>query len=115
MADVFTKFNIKLEWMRSGYGKKSFAETFKKLAGMILGNSINLAGFEYIYGVHGKLNTRKECMMISKKKRQPENEPTIAPGLDDQDILEQSATEEEIQNGEYTNVTTLSYDEVGPS
>lgn len=50
-----------------------------------------------------------------KRKEAQNNEPTLAPGMDDQDELEKSATNEEITRGEYTNVTTLSYDEVGPS
>jgi hypothetical protein len=49
------------------------------------------------------------------KKEQNQNEPTLAPGIDDQDELEQDATKKDIENGEYTSVTTLSYDEVGPS
>ena len=42
-------------------------------------------------------------------------EPTIAPGMDDQEELEKSASEKEVEKGEYTSVTTLSYDEVDPS
>jgi hypothetical protein len=41
--------------------------------------------------------------------------PTLAPGMNDQDELEQSATENELEKGEYTSVTTLSYDEVDVS
>jgi hypothetical protein len=47
----------------------------------------------------------------SEKKK----EPTIAPGMDDQEELQQNATEKEVESGEYTSVTTLSYDEVDPS
>ena len=47
---------------------------------------------------------------MNKKK-----EPTVAPGMDDQEELEKSATEEDVERGEYTSVTTLSYDEVDPS
>ncbi|MEH7303356.1 hypothetical protein [Neobacillus drentensis] len=47
--------------------------------------------------------------MIKKK------EPSIAPGMDDQEELEQTASEKEVETGEYTSVTTLSYDEVDPS
>jgi hypothetical protein len=39
----------------------------------------------------------------------------IAPGMDDQEELDQDATKEEIKKGNYTHVTKLSYDEVGPS
>lgn len=41
--------------------------------------------------------------------------PTIAPGIDDKEELEKDATMEEIEKGEYTNVTTFSWDEVDPS
>jgi len=47
--------------------------------------------------------------MIKKKQ------PTVAPGMDDQEELNASATEKEVEDGEYTSVTTLSYDEVDPS
>ncbi|NRD80364.1 hypothetical protein HPT25_23875 [Bacillus sp. BRMEA1] len=50
-----------------------------------------------------------------KRNETQKNIPTIAPGMDDQVELEQSANEKEIEKGEYTSVTTLSYDEVGPS
>ncbi|ETI68203.1 hypothetical protein [Neobacillus vireti] len=52
---------------------------------------------------------------MSKKKDNQYERPTLAPGIDDQEELEQSASEKEIDNGEYTRVTTLSYDEVDPS
>ncbi|MBO9130744.1 hypothetical protein [Bacillus sp. 165] len=48
-------------------------------------------------------------------RKQTKNEPTIAPGMSDQQELRQSATEEEVERGEYTKVVTLSYDEVDPS
>ncbi|WP_202617841.1 hypothetical protein [Bacillus dakarensis] len=44
-----------------------------------------------------------------------ENNPTVAPGMDDQEELQQSATEEEIKENDYTSVTTLSNDEIDPS
>ena len=43
------------------------------------------------------------------------NEPTIAPGIDDQEELNADATKKDVEDGEYTSVTTLSYDEVDPS
>lgn len=51
------------------------------------------------------------------KRKDPTNkaEPVIAPGMDDTEELEQDATNEEIDKGEYTSVTILSYDEVDPS
>ena len=48
-------------------------------------------------------------------KNSKKNESMIAPGMDDQEELEQSATKQEVEKGEYTSVTTLSYDEVDPS
>ncbi|CRK83673.1 hypothetical protein BN000_03663 [Neobacillus massiliamazoniensis] len=50
-----------------------------------------------------------------KRKNYKQTHPSIAPGMDDQEELEQSASVEEIEKGEYTSVTTLSYDEVDPS
>ncbi|AGK54286.1 MAG: hypothetical protein K0S25_316 [Bacillus sp. (in: firmicutes)] len=47
-----------------------------------------------------------------KKKN---NEPTLAPGMNDNEELEQKATEDEIKEGEYTSVTRFSWDEVDPS
>ncbi|MDP4084154.1 MAG: hypothetical protein Q8934_06010 [Bacillota bacterium] len=52
---------------------------------------------------------------MNKRKTTNDNEPTLAPGMDDQEELEQNATEEEVEKGDYTSVTTLSYDEVDPS
>lgn len=40
-------------------------------------------------------------------------EPSLAPG--DKGVLEQSASQKEKQEGNFTRVTTLSYDEVDPS
>lgn len=48
---------------------------------------------------------------MTKKK----NEPTVAPGMNDNEELEQKATEAEKKEGEYTTVTKLSWDEVEPS
>lgn len=49
------------------------------------------------------------------KKNKLKNEPTIAPGIDDYEELDQKASEEEVEKGEYTSVTTLSLDEADPS
>lgn len=49
------------------------------------------------------------------RKRRKKNDPTIAPGMDDHEELNQNASDKEIQKGEYTRVTRLSYDEVDPS
>lgn len=45
-------------------------------------------------------------------KRVKDKEPTIANGMDDQEELERNATKKEIERGDYTSVTTLSFDEV---
>jgi len=50
-----------------------------------------------------------------KKDKLNKNDPKIAAGLDDNDELEQEATNEEIEKGEFTPVYTFSYDEVEPS
>lgn len=52
-------------------------------------------------------------MEQGKEKRK--QEPTVAPGMDDREELEQRASEEEIREGEYTEVTSLSWDEADPS
>ncbi|GHI00954.1 hypothetical protein [Neobacillus kokaensis] len=52
---------------------------------------------------------------MSKRKDQKKQTPTLAPGMDDHEELEQRASEEEIEDGEYTSVTTFSFDEVEPS
>jgi hypothetical protein len=49
------------------------------------------------------------------QKKKQFQEPTIAPGMDDEEELNRDATQEEIKNGEYTSVTTFSWDEVDPS
>lgn len=50
-----------------------------------------------------------------KRRHDEEKEPTLAAGLYDHEELGKPATEEEIARDDYTNVTTLSYDEVDPS
>jgi hypothetical protein len=52
--------------------------------------------------------------MRDPNKRSNE-EPTVASGMDDGEELNAEATEEEIERGDYTSVTTLSFDEVDPS
>lgn len=49
------------------------------------------------------------------KENEKDKEPTIAPGIDDEEELNQKASEDEINKGEYTSVTTLSLDEADPS
>jgi hypothetical protein len=48
-----------------------------------------------------------------KKLKRKRMRPSLAPG--NKEVLEKSASKEEIQTGNYTRVTTLSYDEVDPS
>ncbi|MBT2638025.1 MULTISPECIES: hypothetical protein [unclassified Bacillus (in: firmicutes)] len=50
-----------------------------------------------------------------KKKQENMKEPTIAPGMDDQEELDMDASKEEKEKGEFTNVYSLSLDEVDPS
>jgi hypothetical protein len=52
---------------------------------------------------------------MNKEKDLINKAPTLAPGMNDQDELEQSASENEVEKGDYTSVTTLSFDEVEPS
>lgn len=42
------------------------------------------------------------------KKENKKNNTTIAPGMNDQEELEESATKEEINKGDFTSVTTMS-------
>ena len=49
------------------------------------------------------------------KREKRKQEPTVAPGMDDREELERRASEEEIREGDYTKVTTLSWDEADPS
>ncbi|AGT31909.1 hypothetical protein M493_08150 [Geobacillus genomosp. 3] len=41
--------------------------------------------------------------------------PTVAPGIDDEEELNEKATKEEIERGDYTRVVTLAWNEVEPS
>lgn len=53
---------------------------------------------------------------MKKGSRKNENNgATVAPGMDDTEELNQEATNQEVETGEYTEVTVLSYDEVDPS
>jgi hypothetical protein len=49
------------------------------------------------------------------KRNEDKNAPTIAEGMNTEDDLNRSATSEEVEEGEYTSVTTLSLDENDPS
>lgn len=54
-------------------------------------------------------------VIIMKKDKNSKGEPTLAEGINTEDILNQDATQEEIENGESTNVTVLTLDENDPS
>ncbi|EPR26423.1 hypothetical protein I656_03946 [Geobacillus sp. WSUCF1] len=41
--------------------------------------------------------------------------PMVVPGIDDDEELNERATKEEIERGEYTKVVTLAWDESEPS
>ncbi|MDH5160947.1 hypothetical protein [Heyndrickxia oleronia] len=47
--------------------------------------------------------------------KRKELKPTVAPGMNDAEELNEEATEQDIETGDYTSVTTLSWDEVDPS
>ena len=49
------------------------------------------------------------------KKHQKKEDATIAVGMDTESELQEEATMEEIEKGDYTKVTILSYDENDPS
>lgn len=48
-----------------------------------------------------------------KKTKRKKKEPAYAAG--NEDMLKKSASKEDIRKGNYTQITTLSYDEVNPS
>ncbi|WP_175596846.1 hypothetical protein [Bacillus sp. MRMR6] len=50
-----------------------------------------------------------------KKDTNSEGTPTVAEGIDTEDVLNKSATEEDIEQGDSTSVTVLSLDENDPS
>jgi hypothetical protein len=45
-----------------------------------------------------------------KRIQEARHEPTIAPGMNTSDSLEEKATEEEVREGDYTEVTRLYVD-----
>jgi hypothetical protein len=49
------------------------------------------------------------------KKQNHTEEPTLAEGINTEDDLDREATSQEIAEGEYTKVVTLSLDENDPS
>jgi hypothetical protein len=64
-------------------------------------------------GELGKLKMKGVCMMEKQKRKA--DDPIIAEGINTEDELMKNASTEEIEKGEYTNVTTLSLDENDPS
>lgn len=71
---------------------------------------INLAILAY-----NNLKEIERSFSTMKKGTYSKAEPTIAEGIDTEDVLNKDATQEEIENGESTSVTTLSLDENDPS
>ena len=51
-----------------------------------------------------------EVIILTDKSQSNRNEPTIAPGMNMHDPLEEQATEEEIEKGDVTSVTRLYLD-----
>lgn len=47
---------------------------------------------------------------MDKKKTAPNDEPTVAPSMYGHDPLEEKASEQEIEKGDYTSVTKLFVD-----
>ncbi|WP_445614167.1 hypothetical protein [Geobacillus sp. YF-1] len=48
-------------------------------------------------------------------RRQRRDVPTVALGIDDDEELNEPATKEEIERGDYTRVVTLAWDETEPA
>ncbi|WP_335693112.1 hypothetical protein [Neobacillus drentensis] len=71
---------------------------------------INLAIF-----ANNNLKEIERSFSTMKKDTYSKGEPTIAEGIDTEDVLNRDATQEEIENGESTSVTVLSLDENDPS
>jgi hypothetical protein len=47
---------------------------------------------------------------LLEKETRDEHEPTIAPGMNTSDPLEEKASEEDVERGEFTEVTRLYLD-----
>lgn len=52
-------------------------------------------------------------MKPNEKKQSPD--PKVAPGLDPDEAYGEDATNAEVEKGDYTTVTKLTYDEYDPS
>ncbi|WP_010530305.1 hypothetical protein [Lentibacillus jeotgali] len=53
--------------------------------------------------------------MDKKKRKETTDRHVTAPGIDPDDSFGEPATEEDIENGESTRVTRMTYDEYDPS
>lgn len=53
--------------------------------------------------------------MAKKKQKSQIEDSVVAPGVDPEDALDKKATQSEIESGESTTVTKLTYDEYDPS
>jgi hypothetical protein len=54
-------------------------------------------------------------MTLREREDDKTNFSSVAPGINDDEELNQDATKAEIARGEYTTVYKLSFDEVDPS
>jgi hypothetical protein len=63
--------------------------------------------------MYGHFNPKGGVLM--KKEIRSSDKQTLAEGINTEDELNRNATEEEIDKGDYTQVTTLSLDENDPS
>lgn len=53
--------------------------------------------------------------MAKKKRKSQIDDSVVAPGIDPEDALDKQATQSEIESGESTTVTRLTYDEYDAS
>lgn len=53
--------------------------------------------------------------MNKKDKRTLINRNMVAPGMNTDEVLDEDATQANVEKGEYTKVTKLVYDEYDPS
>ncbi|WP_205317617.1 hypothetical protein [Oceanobacillus zhaokaii] len=53
--------------------------------------------------------------MDKREKKLLAEDPTVAPGINPEDSYGEKATKSEIEKGESTSVTRLTYDEYDPS
>jgi hypothetical protein len=51
---------------------------------------------------------------VSDQKQREQDEPTVANGIDNDEELDEKATEEEISKGNFTRVVSLVNNEVEP-